>query len=303
MKKPTKELKIGLMVVLTIVVAYFAINYLRDKDIFNKENEYRIVYDEVDGLKTSASIYIRGYRAGTVERVEFSPETEDFYVICSVDKRFRIPEDSRFEIYSSDLMGGKSIRVLEGISENYAVSGSVLEGGVAADMMGALMEKLPGVLDNVNSTLDTLSAAINSVHRMLDDNAGDVRAIVASLVSAAAGIDGMVEEAGELIPDLRIFVDNMKSLSASLESGKEDISGIISDLSEVSSQLKDAGLGQIASSLSSILSSLENGEGSVGKLLYDDSLYARVDSLVADVDSLVNAIKENPKKYIRISVF
>ena len=95
----------------------------------------------------------------------------------------------------------------------------------------------------------------------------------------------------------------MKELSEVLAGGKGDIGSIISDLSEVSSQLKDAGIGEITSSLSRILSSLEQGEGSAGLLLKNDSLYLRVDSLVSDVDSLVRAIKDNPKKYIRVSIF
>ena len=68
MKKPGKEFRIGLMVVATVVAAYFAINYLRDKDVFNREHEYVVTYDDVNGLKTSAGVYVRGFKAGNVDR-------------------------------------------------------------------------------------------------------------------------------------------------------------------------------------------------------------------------------------------
>lgn len=303
MKKPGKEFRIGLMVVATVVVAYFAINYLRDKDVFNREHEYVVTYDDVNGLKTSAGVYVRGFKAGTVERVEYSPESGDFHVFCSVDKRFGIPSDSRFEIYSSDLMGGKSVRVLEGASGSMAVSGDTMRGVLAPDMMGSLMEKLPGILDNAGSVLDSVSLAVGSLRGILDANSADLRSILASLASVSSEIDRIASDAGDVVPDLKIFSEKMKELSEVLAGRKGDIGSFISDLSEVSSQLKDAGIGEITSSLSRILSSLEQGEGSAGLLLKNDSLYLRVDSLVSDVDSLVRAIKDNPKKYIRVSIF
>lgn len=303
MKKPAKELKIGLLVVLTVALAYFAINYLRGKDVFDHDREYTVRYADVSGLKTSAAVYIKGFRAGTVDLVEYSPETGDFYAVCSIDKRFMIPKDSRFEIYSSDIMGGKALRVIQGVSSEEAGPDDILEGIVAADMMGALMEKLPSVLDNLDSALDSLSAAVGSVRGVVDGNSEDIRSLVASLASVAARLDGIAAGAGEVVPDLKVFAEKMRGISESLADGKEDIGSIISDLSAVSSQLKDAGLGDMAASLSEILSAINSAEGNAGLLLKDGSLYRRVDSLVADVDSLVRAIKDNPKKYIRISVF
>lgn len=254
MKRITKEWRIGAMVVFTIVAAYFVINFLRGKDVFNKENDYIIYYENVAGLKASSAVSVSGFKAGTVKSVEYCPGQRNFKVVCSVSKDFVFPEDSRFEIYSSDIMGGKAMRVIVGGSQDMAISGAVMQGCLAGDMMASLMEKLPGILDSVGSALDSVSAAAGSLRGIVDGNEGKVRDILA-------------------------------------------------DLSEVSSQLGDAALGDMAASLSEILSSLAAGEGSMGKLLNDDSLYIKINSLVGDADSLITAIKSDPKKYVRISVF
>ena len=48
---------------------------------------------------------------------------------------------------------------------------------------------------------------------------------------------------------------------------------------------------------------MQDPDGSLGKLLTDGSVYDSLDAILADVDRLVRKIEENPKKYIRISVF
>ena len=303
MKRITKEWRIGAMVVFTIVAAYFVINFLRGKDVFNKENDYIIYYENVAGLKASSAVSVSGFKAGTVKSVEYCPRQRNFKVVCSVSKDFVFPEDSRFEIYSSDIMGGKAMRVIVGGSQDMAISGAVMQGCLAGDMMASLMEKLPGILDSVGSALDSVSAAAGSLRGIVDGNEGKVRDILADLSDAVSNIESLTAGAGELVPDLKIFVDNMKAVSDALSSGKDDIGSIISDLSEVSSRLGDAALGDMAASLSEILSSLAAGEGSMGKLLNDDSLYIKINSLVGDADSLITAIKSDPKKYVRISVF
>ena len=92
--KYSKEFKIGLFVVVIMSVSFFMINYLRGKDIFNKEIEVSARYSEVDGLLASAPVHIRGYKAGKVIEVEYDQENDDFLVTCSIMKEFRIPEDS-----------------------------------------------------------------------------------------------------------------------------------------------------------------------------------------------------------------
>ena len=102
--KYSKEFKIGLFVVSVLVAAFFLINYLRGEDIMNKEMDLVSTYENVEGLVASAPVYIKGFKAGKVAEVIYRPESDDFKVVCSVRKEFRIPEDSRMTIYAVDIM-------------------------------------------------------------------------------------------------------------------------------------------------------------------------------------------------------
>ena len=109
--KYSKELKIGVFVVVVLVASFFLINYLRGEDIMNKEIELVSKYDRVEGLVASAPVFIKGYKAGKVSEVVYEPEGDEFKVVCSVRKEFKIPQDSRMTIYAVDIMGGKGVRI------------------------------------------------------------------------------------------------------------------------------------------------------------------------------------------------
>ena len=131
--KYSKEFKIGVFVVVVLTASFFVINYLRGKDIFNKEIEIVSQYENVEGLVESAPVFIKGYKAGKVTEVAYRPEVELFKVTCSVKKEFRIPSDSKMTIYAVDIMGGKGVKIDLGTSSEYV---TVLEG---------IQEIFPGV--------------------------------------------------------------------------------------------------------------------------------------------------------------
>ena len=96
--KISREFKIGSFVLAVLVISFFIINFLRGKDIFNREMSVISSYDDIEGLVQSDPVYIKGYKAGTVASVEYNPETGLFDVTCSVQKKFRIPSDSKMTI-------------------------------------------------------------------------------------------------------------------------------------------------------------------------------------------------------------
>lgn len=301
--KISKEFRIGFMVVATIVAAFFVINFLRGKDVFNRENEYVVHLDTVDGLKPSCLVYYRGYKAGVVKSVEYLPENDCFEVVCTVSKEFALPDDSVFELYSADIMGGKAVRVIAGQSDVAAASGALMAGEVTPDMVNALLSELPGVIGSIENTLDSVSLAVGSFRMMVDENRDDVTSLLSELSRAVSRIGALAGDVSDLAPDLKLFVSDMRSVSEELSSEKENISSVIGNLKELSEQLNDSGLKDIVTGLSEVLESLNSETGTVGQLLKDGSVYTKIDTLVSDLDSLVNAIKSNPKKYLRLSVF
>ena len=256
--KFSKELKIGVFFVTVATVSFFVINYLRGEDIFNKEIELTASYSNVEGLVPSAPVYIKGFKAGKVSEVNYMPETDDFQVICSVRKDFRIPEDSRMTIYGVDIMGTKGVKIELGFSDVLAGDGAVLASGYEAGLVDGLAASITPLMEKVGNTLDSLSVTVAGINDILSDKFGEIAEKVDTTMSGVSSVVNSIDEA--------------------------DVAAVVK-------------------SFRSLLEKIDDPDGTIGKLLVDNSVYNSVDDLLKDVDSLVKKIEENPKKYIRISVF
>lgn len=299
--KYSKEFKIGLFVVVIMSVSFFMINYLRGKDIFNKEIEVSARYSEVDGLLASAPVHIRGYKAGKVIEVEYDQENDDFLVTCSIRKEFRIPEDSQMTIYGVDIMGGKGIRIDLGQSDVYVSNGAVLAPASEPALLDGLAEGITPVMAKVGNTLDSLTAVATSVNSLLKD--GSLRNTMSHLERTMASVENVASVIDGKSVELNAFIDDLGALAVALNgiAGKADV--LVGDVSDIVASVDTAVIAGVVSSFNDVLSNINDPEGTVGRLLTDDSIYSSVDELLNDIDTLVRKIQENPKKYIKISVF
>lgn len=299
--KFSKELKIGVFVVTVLTASFFLINYLRGKDIFNKEIEISARYADVEGLVSSAPVYIRGYKAGKVTEVVYDSSSDDFKVTCSVIKDFRIPSDSRMMIYGVDIMGGKGIRIDLGTSSEMVADGAVLASSSEPSLLDGLASGVAPLLDKVGRTLDSLNVTVSSVNRILSD--GNITRTLAHMERTMASVSAIATDLEGKSDELNAFVDNLAVLSSKFISISDKADTLISGVSAAVSGINADDLRAVVSSFRTLLENINDPDGTIGRLMTDDSVYDSVDSLLNDVDTLVRKIQENPKKYIKISVF
>lgn len=302
--KFSKEFKIGFFVVAVLVVSFFLINYLRGEDIFNNEIEVASRYSDVQGLVPSAPVYIKGYKAGKVSEVNYDAETEDFEVVCSIRKEFRIPADSKMTIYSVDIMGGKGVKIDLGYSDDAVLDGGSLAPAFEAGLMDGLAGGVGPLLEKVTSTMDSLAVTVSGVNRMLSDanqqnfakTLAHLEKTMSNVSSLAAGIEGRSEE-------LDSFIVNLASLSEKFGGIAEKADTAMAGVSSIASSLSESDIEGMVASFNELLRNINDPDGTIGKLFVDNSVYDSLDSLLVDIDELVKKIQENPKRYLRISVF
>lgn len=302
--KVSKEFKIGLFAVSVLVVSFFMINYLRGKDIFNKEIELVARYDNVEGLVSSAPVFIKGYKAGKVSEVVYDAETDDFKVTCSVMKEFRIPADSRMLIYGVDIMGGKGIRIDLGTSSEYVEDGATLSSSSEPALLDGLASSIGPLVEKVGNTLDSLNVTVAGINRMLSEqNQANISATLAHLESTMSDVKAIAASIGGRSDELDSFMMNLETLSSKLVGTVDKADTALTSVSSVIAKIDESDIKGLVTSFKELLENINDPDGTVGKLLVDGSVYDSVDSLLNDVDSLVKKIEENPKKYIKISVF
>ena len=300
----SKELKIGLFAVTILTISFFLINYLRGEDLFNREIELSSRYSNVEGLVPSAPVFIKGYKAGKVAEVNYNAESEDFEVICSVKREFRIPSDSRMTIYSVDIMGGKGVKIELGKAASFAEDGDMLKSGFEAGLMDAVAGSVGPLLQKVNNTMDSLAVTVSGINALLSDkNRAHIINTLAHLERTMANVQSVSQDIEGRSAELVYFIENLSSLSAKLNSIADRTDTAISGVNEVVTTISETDLQGVISSLKILLDNMNDPDGTIGKLFVDNSVYDSVETLLNDIDTLISRIQENPKKYLRISVF
>ena len=299
-----KELKIGIFVVSVIVASFFVLNYLRGEDILDREYKLMSRYDNVEGLVASSPVYIKGFKAGKVIDVSYDTDKGDFVVKCSVSKDFVIPSDSKMFIYGVDIMGTKGVKIDLGTSDVAISDGQYLSSGFEAGLMDSVAGNITPLLEKVTQTLDSLTVTVSGVNRLLSESNQSslsrtlmhVEKTMANLRSLSSAINGKSAE-------ITALVDNLYDFSSKLGALTEKVDTAMTGVGEIIQTVNDSDINGVITSFKTLLDNINDPDGSICKLMNSDSVYNSVDSLLSDVNVLVNKIQENPRKYLKISVF
>lgn len=295
---------IGLFVLLTLIATFAVINFLRGEDIFNRSSSYYVVYDQVDGLAVTGPVYLRGYKVGMVEDIVYNHEGNAFEVELKVKSQFEIPANSTAEVYSADIMGARAVRINLGDSKQILESGDTLGAAIQPDMISTVMGQIEPLKEQAMELMATMNRTLESVDKLLDSTSrSEIQSSLKHLNRTLANAATLSRTLNDISPELVAIVKNLEVLSKGLGESTDEIKGSLENVNAITSSLSKAELDKTIESLRSLSEKLQDPNGSVGKLLSTDSLHNAVNTLINDVDKLVKGISENPKKYIKVSVF
>lgn len=291
----TKEFKIGLFAVVVMAASFVTINFLRGSDIFGHNNYYEGRFTDMETLVASAPVQINGYSVGQVESVEYDEQSKDFKVVCSVEKKFKVPVDSRIMIYSTGLMGGKAVRIELGSSETIAENHAVLATGSEQDLMSVLGANISPLINSITATLDTLSAVVVNINSILNEqNKASINASVAHLERTLAEAEKLAKNFGGKSQEINAMVDKLSEVSTKIGPLVDSAQSTVDNIKGVSAQLN-------AADLQGTVSNIKSAVGNIDETVV--SIKQPLDSLLNSADQLITEIKNNPKKYIKVTVF
>lgn len=295
---------IGMFVLLTLIATFAVVNFLRGEDIFNRSTVYCANFESVDGLAVTGPVYLKGLKVGMVESIEYDMEKDYFKVEFKVKSQFKIPVNSVAEIYSADIMGSRAMRISMGDSKEYAQGGDTIAAGVVPDMVASLTAEIMPLKDQAQELIANLNTTLDNVNALLDSNARvSLQSSFVNLNRTLANAAKLSASINDMSPELEGIVENLQVLSKGLGESAGDIQGALSNVNTITSQLSQAELDKAIKSLKELSDKLQDPNGTVGKILSTDSLHQAVNTLLNDVDILVKRITENPRKYIKVSVF
>ena len=300
-----REIKVGLFAVAVLIVGWGVIRYLKGSELFSSSNTYYAYYTQVGGLQPASHVMISGVAVGAVSSVTLNDDpSKGVEVEFTVNKRYKIPVDSKARIFTDGIMGGKALEIVYGTSSEYVPK----DGEIGSDVSGDLFEMATSELDFLNekitSVVDGLTQTLNGVNTLLAEN-------TASLSSIVKNVDGVTSNVNALLINERAHLEealaSLSKFSKSLGDNADAMGGIIDNLNSFSTELVEsdfaAELENVVGHINNILASIEQENGSVGKLLNDKELYDNLTSASDNLSTLLEDLKANPHRYINISVF
>lgn len=293
--KITKEIKIALIAIVSIVLLFFGMNFLKGMSLFSNGDSYYITFKDISGLSSSSPIFANGYRVGVVRDVNFDYEHNgDVVVEFMVDDNLQIPRGSTAEIVS-DLMGNVKMNLL--LADNpreYVAKGDTIIGVINAGMLGKAKDMIP-VIEKMLPKLDSILANVNML--LADPNIGrtlgNVQKTTENLTVTTQQLNALMASVNKDVPGLMGkasgLLDNANNLTANLAA--VDVASTVEKVD------------QTLANVQQLTSKLNNNKGTLGLLMNDETLYNKLTTTVQSADTLLNNLREHPKRYVHFSLF
>jgi phospholipid/cholesterol/gamma-HCH transport system substrate-binding protein len=309
MKKISNEVKVGATAILTILVFIWLYNFLKGKDFLKSTAYYYSVYDKVGGLAESSPVEINGHKVGIVQSIDFiDAKSGRLLAVFSVGKDFKLPRNTIAEIVPVSLLGGMKVQFVYGKGPGTYSEGDTIPGRLAESLMDKVESELLPIKDKVANLIVAIDSVINSINEVLNaDFKRDLGGTLANLNNTTESLNKIV---GSKEKELKATLDNVNKFTQMLADNSGRMNSTFSNLEAITDTLAAA---DIYASISKLKASLEkaalmmdnmnNGKGTAGKFLTNDTLYTNLTNSLESLNVLLQDMKANPKRYVHFSIF
>jgi len=313
----SQEFKIGTLMILGIVLLVTGLNYLKGFNPMSKQIHLYAVYERIEGLAVSNPVLVNGFKVGQVTNVGFSDKGDGTLLVefTIEESNLKVPIDSDAKIFSSDLFGTKSIKIEPGITEIYIQDGDTLVSSVEMDITETVRKELEPLRRKTEELIKGVDDILLNMKAVFEDDATQglpsafesMQRTLRTLENTADNLDGLVEENRVIFTRVMTNVD---ALALNLSNNNRKIANIISNFSDLSDSLVTVDISNTMAKadkaideIAMMTSRINNGEGTLGQLMVNDSLYNGLVESNVEIQELLDDLQLNPWKYVRVSLF
>ena len=291
-------MRVGLVVVVAVAILVVGIIWIKGIKFNQTKYRYSVIFPEVGTLKVGDPVSVSGVDKGKVKKIQLYQG--DVLVTLDLSTDVVLKKDANFTVKNIGLMGERFVAVQTGYSDtlldlsqpirgNYDSGVSEVMGrmGEMIDQLGRLVANLEGVLgtkwsrESMTQIIKNLKEISHDMNALLNRNKGKFDQTMDNLSHSSAELKKIIDENKE---KLQTTVDNFGEASVKLDN-------VVTVLDTISISLKK------------LTSKIESGEGTLGQLVNDTTLYEQIKKTAQHVDDLILDIKKNPKKYLKVTVF
>lgn len=293
MKRYSKELIIGLSVLIAAMVLILGIDYLKGINVFKAANYYYVSYNNVNGLTGSSPVTVNGYKVGQVRDITYEYDNPGHVLVeISLDKQLKVPAGSK-AVIQSDLLGTASIALEFATTDKYHNVGEKLIGENAPSMMDNISQQL---MPSVSAMFPKVDSLLTSVNRLVGDSA--ILKSIKRLDRITANLEATTAALNRTMSALPSTMTTVNGIAHNLDTITTDLAVLTAELKELPLQSTMANVQSITANLDTATSKLTSTDNSIGLLLNDRSLYDHLNSSAYAIDTILWDLKKNPRRYI-----
>ncbi|MEO0311883.1 MAG: hypothetical protein RIQ89_1540 [Bacteroidota bacterium] len=312
--KISKEIRTGLIIAIGIGLLFWGINYLKGKDFFTSDDIVYAIYPKVDGLAPSNIVSINGLKIGLIKNIKLLPDhSGNILVSMHIKSDYHIPKNSTAEIYSTDILGTKGIRIVMGDTTAELISGDTLTAVIAQDLFAQVSKEVAPVKAKAESLLSSMDSVLLIIREVfntqtkeqLKKSFNSISSSLQNMESITASLEKEMSNDGKL----KTILDNLASITNNFKKNNDAITHLIENFSSISDTLVRANISQTLAHTSktleetqTLLSKVNKGEGNLGLLANDEKLYSSLASSAKNLDELLLDLRANPKRYLGFSL-
>ena len=299
MNKLSKEIKIGLLVIISIVVLVWGVNYLKGSNLFDNNKTVYAIYQNIGGLQEGSSIVINGFKVGTVKKI-FLQDNYTLLVELNIENNIDIPLNSISKIVNEDIMGSKGIALLLGDSNINIEEGDTLNSDIEGSLKDEVNKQVLPLKNKAEELISSIDSVVTVITSVLSKDARE------SLTKSLESLDYTFNTMSQTMTKVNQIVDQnderISSIVKNLEEKNDEITNILKNFSDLSDDIAKSNIRDLLASLGEVSKKISNSEGSLGMFINDKDLYLNLEKSSKELETLIKDIKLNPKRYIGFSV-
>ncbi len=287
----TRELWIGVLGIIAILIIYLLINFFKGINIFSTGEKYYVKFSNIGEIVNTSPVFINGYKVGHVSNVIYNFNNPDeVYVEMHLDNQLQMPVGS-VALINTKLLGSSTISLALGNGDTMIQPGDTLEGRMntgAMDEAGEMLPKITAMLPKLDSILVSLNSTL--ANPAINKSVNNIETLTAELNNTATLLNSVLKN------DIPVAADKLIKI-------EDDLLKMSAQLSEVDYNKLIGSLEASLNNIQEITTALNNGEGTAGMLLKDEALYNKLNNTAEAATLLLEDLKQNPKRYVHFSVF
>lgn len=297
----SREIKTAILVLLGAAAFIFGFNYLKGTSIFDNDKNLFAIYEDVEGLVVGAKVTINGMDVGKVTKIDILPDFSGVRVDLSLRGDIDISRESDALLYESGLIGGKAISIVPSETGSLAEEGDQLPSKIKpglTELINQQIAPLQSKIENMLTSADSLFAGVSNV--MNYETQDNLKTLLKNLTTTIESINDISSRM------VTVVDDNQAALKATLK----NVEGTTSNLEKMTDSLAAIRWGETAkeiqflvTNLTAITQPIAEGEGTIGQLIKNDSLYYHVNASTEALEALLKDLKAHPKRYVHFSLF